>query len=376
MTEADGAPVAVRESKRTFLKGVYGLEFVATSSTRVLETWVWQPEGAAICVRFSGCALDWIAGRVAETFRAIPHRGESTGILLGRKTLERGRATIHVDSAEEVRCEDPPAPPFQLSGPDTDRLAAHLQRLKAEGQVAVGLYRSVTPDKTDIGGLSIDRTGADLLERLFPRAVSLFLMIRPGSGFHGRARLWMWHSGRPMQDSGPIEFPFQGPPSDRDVAERPPANRSAAPASRSGFAVRHATRLVRACIVLACLAGAGAGFGLIAYKEAAKRAHALAPAQLGLGIRAVPGWVSIEWNPGMPAFQEAVTGGLTIRDGAHENRLSLDAAQLRSGKMLYVPSTTEVRVRMETKDAQGRVKTESVIFIEPQTAPGPERKAD
>lgn len=79
--------------------------------------------------------------------------------------------------------------------------------------------------------------------------------------------------------------------------------------------------------------------------------------------RSAGGDIKITWNRQAPAVLSAAGGLLRIREGNSQRDLELDAAQLRSGNLLYVNAGGDIIFRMEVRDNGGRLVTESVRLI-------------
>jgi hypothetical protein len=85
--------------------------------------------------------------------------------------------------------------------------------------------------------------------------------------------------------------------------------------------------------------------------------------------------LEITWNPSSPALTGATGGSLFVTDGGGRTQIFLEAAHLKSGRVLYVPRSNDIDVRLEITTADAGVLRESlrVLGAGRQTAAEPPR---
>ncbi|MFL6446629.1 MAG: TonB family protein [Bryobacteraceae bacterium] len=116
-------------------------------------------------------------------------------------------------------------------------------------------------------------------------------------------------------------------------------------------------------------AAAGAGYWAIPTLRSRVEGWRAYPAnsQLGLQVvRGADGQLSLNWNRTASALALARDGMLTVMDGPLKRELSMDKAQLRSGKLSYFPTGADVQFRLELALESGSTVTESVRVLLPQ----------
>ena len=89
----------------------------------------------------------------------------------------------------------------------------------------------------------------------------------------------------------------------------------------------------------------------------------LASALLDLHANTAGEYFRVSWNPNAAAVQRATQAVLVINDGGQDRRVSIAPADLRIGRLIYRPGSTEVRFRLEVTSATRDVATESVIAL-------------
>jgi hypothetical protein len=73
----------------------------------------------------------------------------------------------------------------------------------------------------------------------------------------------------------------------------------------------------------------------------------------------------VRWDRAAQAIQEATGGTLYIRDGDNEKKVTLDAAQLHNGSVVYRRATNAVTFRLEVTPNARASLTESVQYKGP-----------
>jgi hypothetical protein len=68
----------------------------------------------------------------------------------------------------------------------------------------------------------------------------------------------------------------------------------------------------------------------------------------------------LSWDSTAPAIQKASRGVMSVTDGSAQKQFPLTAAQLRGGKLSYMPSNTNVLFRVLVYDADNRESGDSL----------------
>lgn len=333
--------------------------------------YIWQVPGKPATVHMRLDVMDTIQGEVRAAYEGgRRHPGEAAGILLGSKVLVDGHPVVIIDGAEPIACEHRTGPSLSLSDADRPRLEAQIQRLKAEGMVVVGYYRSHTRDQSPGMHLSLSAEDIALLEKWSADAAGVFLLIRPLSATRQLADLYFWHEGRIAHETDFIPFPFGSAAGD-ERGQLSQVERAVTPPPPRPAALRSDARLWLWVFLCACL-GAVAGYRLVIYLSGsattaageARQTIAGPSALFELGAERIREQLVIRWNPELPALQEAQGAGLLIRDGNRQTRYTLDRSQVQGGAMSYAPSTGDVTFVLEAK-AAGRNVRETLTVIDP-----------
>ena len=378
---------------------------------------VWEIPPAKMQFRLSLAVVETLSRDVMEGFKTVPRRGlEVGGVLLGRIAADQDSAVVSVDSAVPLDCEHERGPSLWLSERDmrvlADLVAAHPPD-RETGMRVVGFYRSQTRHEM----LLPDTADRLLMEQRFSGTPELFLMIRPSAGAGAGAALFLW-DGEQFQSPDPcLEFPFQSavlrsgeyrlehgvggtaaaPSSalagvarparahhlaavvDTQLKDPPMANprrklsfrveaaryRAAAAAWLRRWSPRWErpawspgwTKPALSVAAVAAVVAAGA-WGVHWYQQSVEPA----PSSLALTVDRDAGALRVRWDRGAAAIRNARSATLWINDGARQDRLTLDTAQLRQGSVAYWPSNDDVNFRLEVLDAR-RTVTESVRVV-------------
>ena len=73
--------------------------------------------------------------------------------------------------------------------------------------------------------------------------------------------------------------------------------------------------------------------------------------------------LTLQWDPEAPVIQSAQTGLLEIEDGERKAQQTLDPADLRNGRLVYVSSNSNVRFRMDLLTETGAIETASIRVL-------------
>jgi hypothetical protein len=159
------------------------------------ESVVWRAPGAP-AVRFNRRVMEGIAAEIRE---AHARGREAGGILVGR----REKAETIIEDFEPAPCDYRSGPTYQLSENDAGGL---VETLEWFGPRVLGFYCGHLGE-----GFAFDARKRDLLERHFPGAESLFLLLKPvRAGMIGDFFLRRASGLRPAYH--PVPFPFEAKP--------------------------------------------------------------------------------------------------------------------------------------------------------------------
>ena len=251
--------------------------------------------------------------RIEEQARSAftyPAGGETGGLLLGSKAVLPDGPAIIIETAELIQCEHSAGKEFTLSEKDREALSTQMDRLRAEGVVVVGLYRSHARSEEQITLLPKDR---ELLERLLPGVATVFLLVRPLAGSPTLADIFFWHEGRVARESAFVPFPFSD--AAQHAAAREPVEMSIRPL-RVDFdpppqEVRALNRSYSRSrpgkwpiMFVFGVLGAAAGYGVFYHFSLAPQV----PVSLEIEAhRSAHAWI-FRWNPAIAGQSGATTG--------------------------------------------------------------------
>jgi protein TonB len=99
------------------------------------------------------------------------------------------------------------------------------------------------------------------------------------------------------------------------------------------------------------------------------------PADLSLRVEPSGTDLLLTWNKNCNAVADATHGVLSINDGERHENYDMDAAQLKTGSIVYTPVTGDVSFKMEvTEKNQTKTVTESVRSLRTRPSPMPDGK--
>lgn len=308
-------------------------------------TWTLAGPAEPVKVQIRHSVMDWIRDQA----RSAPQWGtEIGGILMGGKSRQGGAAEIVIEAAEPIECDHHDGPAFRLSSADTKKLDEQVERLKAEGLVPVGCYRTHTRETDGSSHLTLSGEDNDMLQNLLPGA-NTFLLVRPLSASRLLADLFFWHDGQAARETDFLPFPFGATATDKKVAKPArPAASILAPLAAALSAQR-----AHIMILAALLAGTS---GLAAY-SVARHAGPVAAANRLRVARSLPTFelaavrdkerIVLHWNPELPVFKQAAEASLVIHDGTATQRVMLDRGTLGRGELSYAPVSGAVTFDLE-----------------------------
>jgi hypothetical protein len=322
-----------------------------TKTQLVHGYYVWEIPGKSVAVHLHLDVVDRILADVMRGFSAVPKRGaEVGGVLLGR--IEHGdRSVVYVEDFQSVACAYKRGPSFLLTGGD---LKAFADACDANSANVVGFFRSHTRD-----GMALGSEDLELLDRHFPEAAQIALLIRPYGTKVSAAGFFFRENGS-FQESTPLEFPFRrrelaGEEAPLPRRMREPETRIVPPAAAvvdTGSRAPAASKLRNGWIwvpvsfiflLLGLLLGFQAAQTMNARASSADTEHFT----LGLMVSKVDENLSVKWDRQAAAVRASQRGVLEIEDGTYPAKpVDLDSAQLQNGSILYRPSSGRVRFRL------------------------------
>jgi hypothetical protein len=343
--------------------------------------YVWEVPGQPVIVQIRLDVVDRLAAEVMRGFGAVPKRGAEVGGVLIGTTRGTARpdapAIVRIDDFEPVACEYRRGPSYLLTeedGRDFEECRNRLQPSSTPSAYAVGYFRSHTRE-----GFSLEAEDLALLDQFFPGPAMVALLIKPYATRVSVGAFFVREHGV-FPDESPLEFPLrrrellgEETPARRPLGEgkrverRPPVAEEN-PQTAFGFSepereVPPLAEPVRAwrsgwvwlpLTFLFLLLGVALGYQLAQTMGARAAAAAAQDLSLSLSVKRNEANLSVTWNRFAPSIRAAQQGLLEIDDGGYTKPVSLDAAQLQNGSLIYHNATNAVRFRL-TVYPQARV---------------------
>lgn len=240
----------------------------------------------------------------------------------------------------------------------------------------VGFYRT-----TEKGSLCMSEQDLSLARTHFSDPHSVVLLIETDQTGPGNAVFFFWDQGQMYGDLALMEFPFDADQLGRNEQVRARAREEIIPdAEKRGPDPRRSRiRRVRPLPIAVALGiGAIAGHfyfsggrktGVMADKPAAALPVSAAPS-LGLSIERRGSDLLLSWDRLSAPIRRANFGEVIIREGDASRKLQLNAQQLRSGSILYAPTTDQVEMQLNVVNGE-KVTGESMTAILPPVGPHP-----
>ena len=314
--------------------------------------------GGGWVIEYSPAFMEEVRQHAVTGFNAFGRGGlEIGGVLYGQKDGNR----LTVDSLAEFPCEHARGPGFLLS--DKDHAAFPQFLAPPEGLETIGWFRTHTRK-----GLDLDAGDLELFDQFSAGGTILALVFKPAQVGPSSAAFYVRLNNGEILPHAPSEFAVV--PAARHVAELPePAATEltlAAPRQLGPPAplvpqpgVRHARIRHGWPIALGAVA-ALATVGLVAYGR-----YRPSP-DLGLQAYSIaPGQVRIAWNHDSFGAADNSMGMVEIHDGAENNRIPLNASQLRFSSITYSQKTDRIQVRLRIERSGGRPAEEWIEFLGP-----------
>ena len=345
--------------------------------------YVWEVAGQSVIVHLRLDVVDRLAAEVIRGFGSVPKRGAEVGGFLIGTILPGIPAIVRIDDFAPVACEYRRGPSYLFTEVDGAALEDGWRRLQpsaSRSAYAVGYFRSHTRD-----GFSLAPEDLELLDRFFPGLAQVALLIKPYATKVSVGGFFVREHGE-FPETTPLEFPLRR----RELlGEEPAPRRPFAEAGIGGRGERAAravaagpeesprgalgragpestpppdtdgSRLPRGwvwlpLIFLFMLLGAALGYELALTLGARASASAVQDLSLSLSVKKSGDNLRLSWSRLSPAVRSAQSGLLEIDDGGYTRPVTLDAAQLQNGSLIYRSVSNSVRFRM-TVFPQARV---------------------
>ena len=235
----------------------------------------------------------------------------------------------------------------------------------------VGLYRT-----TEKGSLRMTTDDLSLAHSHFSDPSSVVLLIETDEAGPSNAVFFFWDQGQMQGDLALLEFSFDAYQLAMSEQFRVRAIGVEQPAAQSWPRARFAGwhRRVRAlpiALVLAVMAIAGYLYSTRGQRTAAAGARVQAPSapvigapSLGLAVERRGSDLLLSWNRQAPPVLGASFGMVLIHEGNASRNISLNQEQLRSGSILYAPTTDQVELQLNVIAGE-RVHKESITAVLP-----------
>lgn len=261
-------------------------------------------------------------------------------------------------------------------------------RIAASAASAAGYFR-ITRESV----LRLNEADFQLIETLFRNPRQVFLVIQHPESGAANATFFFWDEGRVCGDFALLEFPFDASllalaeQNRIETAQKRLALQEPASESETSAGARPRTRRERkgsaVYWVLAVAILAATAVGAIAvlwpFPFRIPLSAGLAPAarpssevvskpgeQTPLGLQAERhnGDVKLTWDREAGPVRNATSGVLEIVDGDKNRKITLEPMQLRSGSVLYAPSSEQVQVQLNVLGPNTMV-SESILILLP-----------
>lgn len=358
----------------------------------------WLHPTRSLRVEMGKLPLASLPQRALAGLKANP-QFEIGGVLLGYILSVLGETRIVITGVEFVPAVDPH---YNTSPADTHKLVEAFRSYNDGDSRAIGFFRSHFRD-----GLCLTEHDAAVMNEHFPDPNALCLLVRPFQMGVCMAGFFLRQNGQLETQFTDFEVPMfvpedlsstnprdEGPEQALVVREKAERKRRTAPAvaepattetPEAAAAVTEPKRNSK-WLKLVALAVFGIGMAAGAYWLGMPRFRSVwpssqpvaaapaavptaVPVQAGLGLQVDRHADSLElqWNSAVFASTNPQNGELTISDGSLKRTLEIDAAQLRSGKIQYFPTNTDVTFELRANLDANRVVSESVRVVLPNT---------
>lgn len=280
----------------------------------------------------------------------------------------------------------------------------------------IGYYRTESGE-----ALKLNAEDHSLAKEHFARPYNVILLVHRNNFGPPAATFFFHDSNGAIVDFAFMEFPFDPSllASEQDGRIRrtqqaqpfalppPPSSATSPPSSKSRpDSLPSETdqpggrrRLSLNIVAFTCLLTAAAGIALssnrdsfrqgysafwhaVAGPPSASRPSSKSAPHPSVSLRAIRenGFLALTWNRESDLITAATVGALSIRDGDSPRLISLDAAQLRDGSLLYVPRTDQILIQLSLTSASETYKESVTVILpsvgEPATIPAPMSKVE
>jgi hypothetical protein len=308
----------------------------------------WEIPEFGLVLRLRRSALEEARQRSVAALKSLPRRGvETGGVLVGYVAP----GLIEVDEFREVLCAHLFGPSYRLTDEETLGLFSDSG---GEPARPVAFWRSNLRDQSvpDAHDTAVAREGA---------APDLILLLQPG--LEGEMKLvccvlgadGIWKASEAPSVIGP------------EAKAASLATAAAWAPERASASARHTglpgTLWWVGAAVLALILAALA-FAILRSPGVPKQA---ADPYVDLGFRAERAGpdIRLTWNGRLPVIASAYGGTLRINDGGLYRSVDLNAAQTRSGSLVYSPQSDDIEFRLEIYGDQNRSYGEGTRVILP-----------
>jgi hypothetical protein len=349
---------------------------------------VWEPAGKRIAIHLSGDAVDQISQTVMRGFGALPRRGaEVGGLLLGSVSKSGSQPVVRIEKFISVPCAHLHGPSYILCDDDMPAFDGELNAHAADTGTApyvVGFVRSHTREP-----IQLDEADLALLDSRFAGNDAVCLLVKPYATHPCEAAFLVREGGRFSSEAQGEPFIFRrkemrlppaakrerrvqledaqtggkaqgqppvnvgGPSAEPPAPEATPAGMPAPDAAQMHPEIRPMPAgrsrwiwlpVSLVFLVLGVLIGMAIGSRT---KPAQTQTVSQDPYDLRLSASRTEAGYELQWNPQMPALQQARKGELAIEQaGAAAETQELSAADLTRGDLVYHGDSAPLRFRL------------------------------
>ena len=253
-------------------------------------------------------------------------------------------------------------------------LPAAIEKILHQKSGIVGFYRT-----TEKGSLCMSDQDMTLARTYFNDPGFVVLLIEADQTGPSNAVFFFWDQGEIHGDLALMEFPFdayQLALTERrrsEILERTLERPTPAPERVALVAAKSSSRRTSALVTAALVIAGGVGASL--YFVRGRNASAAPPAQkaveptpaapsLGLALDRHGADLQLYWNNQAQPILNGRFGMVLIREGEKTRTIALNQDQLRSGSILYEPTTDEVEMQLNVISGD-RVTRESITAVLP-----------
>jgi hypothetical protein len=331
------------------------------------DFYVWQARTSTVRV-----ALDLIdAINAAVNDPRNGRDGECGGILLGRL---REPHSIELCGFEPIRSEHHRGTIFGLGLREQQRVARRVGALARHKSLRpVGFFRThLRP------GLYLDQDDFGLMQEAFADPSDIALLIRPLEPGPPNAGIFVWEEGDIDRRQAAL-FPFDSKTLRLEGPIESAPEEQVARGRGKGIRVPSIPKPVLGWSIAAVAGLLLAAGGLQTAKHLVTNTPLSRSARpLNLQMRKKGDAITVDWDRKAASLRAASSAVLTIRDGADEQKLTLNRGDLEHGNVQFWPRSDNVSVRMDVgqtaaeRSATGEVpKPAALAQSKPAQLPAP-----